>query len=350
MMRRSKPLGVLLAAALTLTALPATAEPPAAGLAQVKKAYADVDYEKVRELAAAAIRRGDNDRPSTAELYWLWGTAAAALDRSEEAVSAFVHALAPNPELKLDRNLSPKLRAPYLEARGKLGAFGNRAPLDVTLQRRHEQLEISLHDALEVVGSLELGTREPGSSSFARRKLPAAPVHQLPKPRGTELAFFVRVLDRYGNVLLELGTPDEPRRLAQVRSNASSPPSSPTAPSSGPDRSPTPYYVVAGTLATLGLASFGAATVMHVRRENAAREWNGEACERPGSTRAQQCADVDDRRERAEHLTIGFSAAGGALLVGSVVSLLLAPHAHPKASVAVSAAPRQLMVGWKAEL
>lgn len=347
MRRRSPWRGVVLALGLVTSALPARAEGTTNALTSAKRAYADVDYEKTRELAADAIRRGGNDRVTTTELYWLWGTAAAALDQPEEAVGAFLHALASNPARKLDRGLSPKIRAPYLEARGKLGALGGRGPLEVALQRRQERLEITLHDALEVASGLELGTRELGASSFAQRKLPAAPVHELPSPRSPELWFFVRVLDRYGNVLLELGSPSEPHRL--VLAHAAERPA-PAAAALSRDRSPTTHYVVSGALATLGLAAGGFAAAMYVRREDAARSWNSEACERPGSTRAQQCAGVDDRRERAEALAIGLTAASGALLIGSAVSLLLAPRARPTSGVGLSVGPSELALSWKTEL
>lgn len=106
----------------------------------------------------------------------------------------------------------------------------------------------------------------------------------------------------------------------------------------GQDRNLLPYYVTAGGLAALGVASASVATVMYLRREDAARDWNGPDCERPGMTRAQQCAAVDDRRRSAEHLSLGFAVSGGALLLGSVVTLLLAPSS--RSNVTVEASPR----------
>jgi hypothetical protein len=340
-------LGALLVILPALEARPAAAETPPPALVQVRRAYEAVDYAQTRELAASAIRRGGNDRATTAELYWLWGTAAAALDQPEEALSAFVHALATSPDRALDRGLSPKIRAPYLEARGKLGT-STEAPLEVTLQRRHDRVELALRDTLGVAASVELGTRAPGAGSFARQRLPAAPINRLATPRGTELAFYARALDRHGNVLLELGSAEEPRRLVLVRSERSAP--SPQLPAAN-DRAATTYYVVAGTLATLGLAAGGVATAMYVKRENAASDWNGSACERPGATRAAQCQSVDDRRERAENLAIGFGAAGGALLIGGAISALLAPRKTAgEAPLAVSASMSELSLSWKTDI
>jgi hypothetical protein len=51
-----------------------------------------------------------------------------------------------------------------------------------------------------------------------------------------------------------------------------------------------------------------------------------------GASRGEQCADVDDRRQTAQALALGFYAGGGALLVGSLVTLLLAPSGAPAPS------------------
>jgi hypothetical protein len=316
-----------------------------ARLVEAQKAYAEVDYDRTRTIAVAALQQGGNDRAATADLYLLWATAAAALDQAEEARGAFLYVLATNPDLKLERSLSPKIRAPYLEARGSASTNDGKPPLEVTLQRRKQELELGLRDTLHVATSIEIGTRRSEAEPFARRRLDAAPVKRLPTPTGSELQFFLRVLDRHGNVLFELGTEDEPRRLALVSSSRAAA----TTSTRGADASATPYYVTAGTLGVLGVAAGTAASVMFVRREDAARDWNGPGCEHPGTTRQQQCASIDERRQRAEYLSIGFAAAGGGLLIGSLVSMLLAPSSQ-HASVAVDAGPDNLMLRLRTTL
>jgi hypothetical protein len=315
------------------------------GLGEVERAYADVDYEKTRTLAMDAIERGGNDRASTSQLYLLWATAAAALDRADEARTAFSYALAANPELKLDRNLSPKIRGPYLEARGALAGADGRPPLEVTLRRRRAELELGLRDSLKVAASLVLSTRVGENGDFVRRRFDASPVRRVPVPADAELHLAVRVVDRHDNALFELGTEEDPERLVQVVSSRAEPPAA----ARDHDRSPLPYYITSGALAALGLAAGGAATAMYLRREDAAREWNGSGCEQPGLTRVQQCGAVDRRRQNAERFSIGFAAAGGALLVGSVVSLVLAP-ASRRTDVALDAGPESLMLRLRTSL
>lgn len=314
-------------------------------LSEVQKAYADVDYERTQTLAAAAIRNGGNDRSSTGELYLLWATALAALDQAEEARLAFSCALAANPELKLDRSLSPKLRAPYLEARGGLSSTDGKPPLEVTLRRHKQQLELGLRDSLHVAASVVLATRPIGETAFVRRRFDAAPTRRLPAPNGSELQFVVQALDRYGNVLFEQGSEDEPQRLVFVGSDKR--PTSASSP--GGDRSPVPYYVTSGALAALGVGAGAFATVMYLQREDAAREWNSPSCEAVGLSRAEQCGGVDERRKRAQALSVGFAAAGTALLLGSVVTLVLAPSSK-RATVALDAGPGDVMLRLRTTL
>lgn len=317
----------------------------APSLSDVQKAYADVDYERTRSLAQAAVQHGGAARAETGELYLLWGTAAAAVDRADEARNAFSYAIAANPELKLDRSLSPKIRAPYLEARGALSSTDSRPPLEIALRRHKQDLELELHDVLGVAAALAVSTRATPNAPFARRRFEAQPRHRLASPPGAELQIFVQVLDRYDNVLFELGSEEEPQRLVQVSSDK--PQAMPAVHGRGPNA--LPYYVTAGALGVLGLAAGGVATAMYLRREDAAQEWNGSGCEQPGSTRAQQCGSVDERRRTAQHLSLGFAAAGGALLVSSVVSLVLAPSPS-RADVALDAGPGNVMLRWRTPL
>lgn len=333
-----------LLAALLLPS-PARSE-TAPNLKEAERAYAEVDFERTRDLTRAALAQGKNDHATTARLYLLWATSAAALDQAEESREAFRHVLAAEPTLKLDKTLSPKIRAPYLEARGALTVNDDKPPLQATLEQEQGELELVVRDELDVAEHVVVATRASEQEPFARRRLEVRPMRRLPAPAGAELQFVLQLTDEHDNVLFELGTEKQPRRLALVRPDQ-------VASSGGAPRdvNPTPYYATAATLGALGLASGTAGVVYYLKRENAAEEWNGSGCEQPGSTRAEQCGDVDDRRKRAEALTIGFGAAGGALLIGSVVTLLLAPaKAKTAPHVAVLAAPGELGIMLRSSL
>jgi len=314
-------------------------------VARAREAYVAVDYESTLSFAKAALEHGGNDRSTTGELYFLWALAAAALDRAEESREAFDHALIVNPELKVDRDSSPKIRAPYQEARGALIRTDGKRPLTVEARRREGKLELVVQDARGLVDGVELSTRVHPGQAFARQRFDAAPTRRVTvAPQGLE--FCVRLVDRHGNVLHELGSEAAPERLAA----AGAPPGS-----AGRARAPeadvnrTPYYVTAAALGALGVAAGAVSTAMYLRREAAARDWNAPGCEKPGSSRAEQCAKVDDRRRSAEHLSIGFAAAGGALLIGGVVTWLLAPTGT-RASVAVDTTARGVVLGLSTTL
>jgi hypothetical protein len=207
-MRRALLHGATLGLCLTLAPC-AFAQPPGR-LAEVEQAYADVDYERTLTLAGAALRSGGNDRATTAQLYVLLATSAAALDQNEDARAAFARALAANPELKLERSLSPKIRGPYLEARGAMAGNGDKLPLELTLRHRKRALELILRDTLHVAGSISLATRVGEQGPFARQKLVATPVQRIAVGSATVLQYFVQVLDEHRNVLFELGSEDDP--------------------------------------------------------------------------------------------------------------------------------------------
>ncbi|MDF3068998.1 MAG: Tetratricopeptide repeat protein [Polyangiaceae bacterium] len=330
--------------ALFALACPAWAESNA-HFSEAQRAYAAVDYEATLREANAGLEEGGNDQSATGELYVLLGTAAAALGRTDEARLAFSHALAVNPALKLDRNLSPKMRAPYQEARGNAITAEGKPPLHLALARRKQELELSLRDQLQVASSSELWTRDPESGAFSRRSFGPARVQRVPLPSGTELQYYLRVLDRHSNVLFESGTSEEPLRLALEHSG----PSRSSTPSTD-DVNRTPYLVTASSLAILGLAAGGVATAMFARREDAARDWNGPGCEQPGSTRRAQCGEVDARRRNAEHLGVGFAAGGGALLVGGLLTWLLTPATTTRTNVDVDTSPQGVMVRLRTAL
>lgn len=330
----------LLTAALVFSTTATAFAQPSERVTEAQKAYADVDYEGTRRLAKAALERGGNDRTATGQLYLLWAMAAAALDQNDEARTAFSSALAVNPGLKLDRSVSPKIRGPYLEARGSLSTADGKAPLEVSLHQHQQVLELELRDSLGLAATLELSIRPHDGQPYNKRKLAAAPSRRVALPANAELQAFLQVLDRYGNVVGELGSAQDPERLVLVSSER------PATASSGPERdvNRTPYFVSAGAMAVLGLASGGIATAMYLKREDAAKEWNGAGCERPGLTRQQQCGAVDDRRHDAQTMAIGFGAAGGALLIGSAISLLLVPSSKREPSVALDAGPQSVML------
>jgi hypothetical protein len=218
--------------------------------------------------------------------------------------------------------------------------------LELTLRYRKQSLELNLRDVLHVAASVSLATRDDERAAFSRKSLEARSVQRVPAGSATSLQYFVQVLDEHRNVLFELGSEDDPHRLLLV----SAAPATLPAPSRQADRSPTGYYVTAATLGALAVGAGAGATVLYIKREDAAAQWNGPSCEHPGQTREEQCGSIDDRRRRSEYWSIGLAATGGALLLGSIVTLVVAPAAPTRPELTVDAGANDVLLRFRARL
>jgi hypothetical protein len=325
-MKRTTVCALAFALASLAPIAPARADETAT-LAAAERAYADVDFDKTRELAQAALHGGGHDPRETKRLYALIGISAAALEDEGEARDAFRRVLAIDPTTRLEQSLSPKMRAPYLEARGALAAAGEERPLDAAFEREGESFAVELRDASNIARRVELVLTTPGTSGGRtlrfepRAHTVVGEASRLPE----RFNYVLSVSDEHGNQLFVtrgqvVPAAPTPTASAVLASTAGTPPA---------DRAPnrTPYFVTAGVLAAFGVGAVAGGVAAQLRREDAAEEWNGSGCEVPGQTRGEQCGDVDSARKTAENWAIGLYAAGGALLVGSLVTLLVAPNA-----------------------
>jgi hypothetical protein len=288
-----------------------------ATLEQAEQAYVEIDFERAHDLASEALRAGDHSPTETSRLYTLLGISGAALGREDISRRAFVRALVLDPELKLDQSLSPKMRAPYLEARGLWASATGERGLRASLPAEGEFSTLELFDPMNVVHTIELSIGQAGSSSRRTERHPRKSKTRL--RTGVDGDYSIRLLDEYGNVMWE-GHGEQSRPRA-----AAAPSRTPGASVESASRGP--YYVTAAVLGIVGLGAAGGGLAFHLEREKAAREWNGASCERAGATRGDQCADVDERRERAELVSAGLYTLGGAFVGAGLVTLAIMPGA-----------------------
>lgn len=306
---------VLLSCLGVLLTTPAFADN--SGLAEAERAYQSVDFPATHAAAKKALEAGGADREQTARLYVLLGISAAAQGDSDEAKTNFVVALGVKPSLKLDKGLSPKVRDPYLEAQGYWAASSDRLSVNAKPSSDRDHLVIQLSDPATLVSTIELHIAAAGTTPRPAFDLAAAPATRFALPaqlHGRSYEYTLRALDRFGNVLAERGTDTDPELVRNDPTHAGS-----------ADSAAMPQkrsYVLPITLGVAGLGALTAGVIFQVKRENAAQDWNSSSCEQPGQTRFQQCQAVDDKRQKYEHVAIGFYAAGGALLTGSVIALI----------------------------
>jgi hypothetical protein len=316
-----------LAVVLALKSAPALAEQSSA-YAAAEAAYVGVDFEGTRSASENALNEGNHDPAETLRLYTLLGIATSTLGQEGEAREAFRRVIGIDPDTGLDKNLSPKVRAPYLEVRGELSAKGKLEPLSARVERRSGRLFVALVDPANIAAGIDVAYRAGSSQNVTHFHLVRGQEMKGsdPVPDTSRVEYTVAVRDGYGNALFRAGSEASPEVLppAAVATGGEE------HPAAAPKR--TPYYLAAGILAGAGVAAGATAIYFHVQREKEAREWNGTACEVPGQTRGQQCASVDSQRSKDQNIAIGLYAASGALLLGSVITLLVAPHATTEAA------------------
>ncbi|HET9956095.1 MAG TPA: hypothetical protein VFQ61_16425, partial [Polyangiaceae bacterium] len=330
-------LRVYCVAAATLLAAPVAGAQQGDELSQAESAFRDIDFERCAAAAARALESGGRGLHETARLYSLLGISLAALGQHDEAMRAFVKMLAIEPEQRVESSLSPKLRAPYLDAKGFWGTTSER--LRARVEFGPHGVTVRITDPVGMASKLRIATRGSAESTWQTTNHAAAPVVELAHRAGDELEFTLSLLDEHGNTIHELGSQGAPEHLRRPRSIAR------LAPSSALDRAgeevrpsrahPLPW-VTAG-LAVLGAGATATGVYFHVQREARASEWNGPDCERPGLTRGAQCASIDEARRRDQTLAIGLYTAGGTLLTGALVTYLLWPgSARTEAAFACS--------------
>jgi hypothetical protein len=309
----------LLLCALTLTAPARSAlAQPSPDLGAVEEAYREVDFEAVKQRSAAAIRAGGHSPAEMVRLEFLLGVSSAALGSPEDARAAFIRLLGMDPSQKLDQELSPRLRSPYLEARGFWSS--NRERLTVTARLESNTLTIALSDPAKMVNRVQVRIRSAGQDEFLDSVRVARPMLRIALPENAkdrDIELVVALLDQFGNTVAEQGTQADP---VLVRRRGSAAPSASLA--SEPALARKPNYVLPATLSVLGAASTAAAVYFHTQRERSAKKWNSAICERPGATRAEQCADVQRRISQDQWLAVGLYTGGGVLLTLGVLTFL----------------------------
>jgi hypothetical protein len=310
--------GGLALAAAALWPGPSRAAAPGDAVEAAERAYKDVDFSTQLAEATRALEEGHHDPATLANIYRLLGIAHAALNSPDAAKKAFMRLLAIDRDVALEHVLSPRLRTPYMEARGFWDVTRTRLELELAIDAASGALDISLSDPLQMGARVRVIAIAEKPATVAERaaapRVEIAPDALAPhagKPLQVEL------LDAYQNVILArvLAPPRPPAAATPAPS-----PSVPTSPVPRADSEPPTLALMLGGGALLAL---GVGATAHVVRENKASEWNGTACEQLGQgSRADQCGNVDDQRRSAQTIAFVGYAAGGALLAASVVSYL----------------------------
>ena len=293
----------------------AEASPAADPVEQAERAYREVDFPRQRALARQALEQGDGEPARVAQIYRLLGIAHAVLGEPEAAKDAFARLLELDPGVELERSLSPRIRSPYMEARGEWDVASEHLGVSIIVFDAKRGLSIAVHDPKDMVRRVRLRVSAPGVAG-ASSGIPAAPELYFPpselRPGSRQR---VELLDEYSNVLAL-------RELPELAAPAPAPlvHAAPAAPV-GAQESSSSVTAAAPWLLGAGAAAVALGVGAHVVRENEATTWNGSDCEQLGQgRRIDQCSDVDRARSTAQTVAIVSYSVGGALLVAGLVA------------------------------
>lgn len=181
-------------------------------LQEADAAYSNVDFESARTAASSAIETGGLSPTELVHAYQLVGVSSSALGDTTAAREAFVMMVSIDPDVRLDDTVPPRLRAPFLEARGQVSAH-SRMSAEVQLARAYGALRIALTDPLELVNTVRMHSRVEGTVEFTT--VEHEPDDEImSRASGASSAdrmeYWLECLDSHGNQLLLLGTEYEP--------------------------------------------------------------------------------------------------------------------------------------------
>ena len=198
-------------------ALPATASAGGDGddlLAFAEAAYRDVEFERTVDLAEEALESGALSAKRLARAYTLLAVAAAAIQDDERSMEAWIRLLGLQPDTQAARDLSPQMRAPYLEAKGFWAAQGDPLGADARYLRSRTSVRVDITDPASMAAMVSVRWRKGGEVSFKEARFLADERVYVPaEGLGPEdrIEYVVRLLDEQGNRLLEIGDDDSPR-------------------------------------------------------------------------------------------------------------------------------------------
>jgi hypothetical protein len=189
-----------------------------ARLAQAEQSLANLDYDAANAAAARLVDEHGLSHLELVHAYRILAFSDAALGKDAAARDAFQRLLVYDPGYQVDANLSPKVYAPFVEARGFMRALAVEPGVDVA---------VALHTGEP--GAIRVTTRDP--TGVARRGLVSyrwgsegafssapvaiakgATVDVPPPPQGTtRLDYYVQILDDRESVVFESGTAFTPK-------------------------------------------------------------------------------------------------------------------------------------------
>ena len=204
---------------LAATAGLALAQPSVAGaaddpLALAEGAYQELEFDQTVALADEALESGGLPAKRVALAYQLLAVASAAVGDPERSREAWIRLLALDPATDAAKDLSPTMRAPYLEAKGFWGAEDEPLGAQARYVRVRTSVRVDVIDPAQMVTMVAVRWRLHGQAEYREsRSLADSRVYVVADGLGPTDAveYVVRLLDEHGNSLVEIGDDDAPQ-------------------------------------------------------------------------------------------------------------------------------------------
>lgn len=180
-------------------------------LREAEAAYGEIDFERALEEATAALEEGGYSPQDLARIYELIGMAAAASDDEERSRDAYIRLLALTPDAEVDTNLAPRLRSPFMEAKGYWASRTDVLAVEARFVEARQLLRIELVDPLNMATDIIVRSRVAGTAEYEEHNKVAAASVTINLPDVAQVEYVVEVLDENGNLIAVLGNDDEPR-------------------------------------------------------------------------------------------------------------------------------------------
>lgn len=284
-------------------------------LAAAKRAYTELEFRRTRAHLERALRWGKSNPSEMREILRLSGETAAAVGKQAKAEDYYYQMLTLDPSAELPAGLSPKLTAPFEQAKKKVNQTGG---LTARCRLDDEQRIVRVHIDADPAG-LVAGARavyrsrdgdRPIAEARAKTRVIALALQTPPKHK-----LFCAVIDRYGNHLVEVDAtyaPPKRRVLGITREPSDS------------HASPQPFFAHYLTWGTLGTASTtaGVAFAWRMRANQNALDALNQDSSQYDFAAAQELARSGRRNARMANLSFAFA---GACAVVTVVQYLRRP-------------------------
>ena len=181
-------------------------------LERAERAYRDIDFMVAADSAREALESGSLSPAEVIRAYEILGTSSAALGDDERAGDSFLRMLVLDPSKEV-RELSPSLRAPYLEARGRVSALSKPFEVEVGISRPSSAVVVRISDPIGIATRVVVQSRSGGEGEFVEEEFEAAGQLRQSLPGIAETGWAetaVEVRDQYGNRIRVIGTANQP--------------------------------------------------------------------------------------------------------------------------------------------